>query len=113
MVEEGHAPPGMSTVVMDSVDECNFPCSVCFQKNVKNEADKYCAICLDYFCVNCVAKTHGIGSALAGHDLLATGKMPPLPTKRCSEHGTKVIDMFCKTHEKVGCSICFILEHSK
>lgn len=110
---EGEESRRMSNVVSDSVNKFILPCSVCIQTNKKGEAERYCTICLDYFCSNCIKKTHGVESELAGHVLIAIGSMPPVPTKRCSEHGTKVIDMYCKTHREIGCSTCFILEHSQ
>jgi hypothetical protein len=34
--------------------------------------------------------------------------MLQVPTERCLKHPAKVVDMYCKTHDDVGCSVCFI-----
>lgn len=104
----------------ESVDKCNFACCVCIKKNVKTEAVKYCSSCLDYFCENCV-KMHDLLPALSGHVIVGKsdikgqntrGNVPSIPTKRCLKHETKIVDMYCKTHDELGCTTCFALQHS-
>ncbi|XP_053386549.1 uncharacterized protein LOC123538638 [Mercenaria mercenaria] len=34
-----------------------------------------------------------------------------MPTERCSVHNGKLIDMFCKDHDKVCCSACVAIKH--
>lgn len=126
MAEDGNVPgrkTNVDEIEKDSVDECYLACCECMKKNIKIEADYYCTVCLDYFCSECVKKTHGKESAGAGHVLFASedfkkqnisqAKLPSIPTKRCSDHATKIIDMYCKTHGEVGCSACFNLKHSR
>lgn len=112
MAEGGTIQKRVPNDFVDSKYECNLPCSSCIQMNVQSEADRYCSDCLDFFCTNCIRKTHGVGSALARHDLVAIGNMPPAPTKKCNEHETMIIDMYCETHNEIGCTKCFILHHS-
>lgn len=102
-------------------DEDNVSlCAVCTEKKRKTEADKFCIGCSDYYCAECI-KLHDVVPALRGHVILgaieykrhrAEGKIPSMPTKRCSKHATKIVDMYCKTHDEVGCTTCFALEHN-
>lgn len=110
-------------------------CSSCIRNNKTSLAEKFCVECQEYFCTLCV-QMHGNFSLLANHSLLeingvivknnntnceeekndsssvtsqplTDSPLLQLPTERCSKHPAKVIDMYCKTHDTVGCSVCF------
>ncbi|XP_060565083.1 uncharacterized protein LOC132724266 [Ruditapes philippinarum] len=93
-------------------------CSPCKRKERNNEADKYCADCHDYYCSYCV-KFHEDIPALSGHKILdkgqindgPTGILPETPTQRCEKHGFKPVDMYCQSHDNVGCSTCITVDH--
>ncbi|XP_045196435.2 uncharacterized protein LOC123551513 [Mercenaria mercenaria] len=97
-------------------------CLPCKRNNNINIADKYCVECQEYFCKTCV-RMHENFSILAQHTLLEitdgteTGReesqkltgstVLQVPTERCLKHPAKSIDMYCRTHDIVGCSVCF------
>lgn len=108
-------------------------CSACAKNGNGNYAEKYCVECQEYFCKACI-QMHGNFSMLSTHSLLVISEIEcdhrtpgdhagdttgapllatpsttllQLPTERCTKHPAKVIDMYCKTHDVVGCSVCF------
>ncbi|XP_060560228.1 uncharacterized protein LOC132720194 [Ruditapes philippinarum] len=93
-------------------------CSPCKRKQRNKEADKYCADCHDYYCSDCV-KFHEDIPALSGHKILdkdqvkdgISGIFPEIPTQSCERHGFKAVDMYCQSHDNVGCSICMAVDH--
>jgi hypothetical protein len=93
-------------------------CSPCKRKERNKEADKYCADCHDYYCSDCV-KFHEDIPALSGHKILDKGQIndgqteifPVTPTQRCEKHGFKPVDMYCQSHDYVGCSKCITVDH--
>ncbi|XP_045180711.2 uncharacterized protein LOC123539992 [Mercenaria mercenaria] len=96
-----------------------FKCTPCAKKNKNREAVKYCVECQGYCCRSCV-DIHEDFPTLEGHELLdksdfkSTGIMsdlPDLPTVRCKIHTVKVMDMYCGTHDVVGCTSCMVLTH--
>lgn len=105
----------------DSLGEFDFSCCACVKKNLKTEADKYCSNCLNYFCNECV-KLHDMWPALSKHVILDKSeigqfqnstKLLQIPTQRCADHRTKIVDMYCKTHDQVGCTTCMALYHDE
>lgn len=105
----------------DSVDECKSPCCVCIKKNIKTVAGKYCSNCSDYFCEDCV-KIHDILPSSYDHVIVDRAETKPtqkaakllqIPTKRCPNHRTKIVDMYCKTHNEVACTTCMALHHNR
>ncbi|XP_060590557.1 uncharacterized protein LOC132745627 isoform X1 [Ruditapes philippinarum] len=93
-------------------------CSMCRNEDRNTEGEKYCVDCHDYFCVSCV-KVHSKVPVLAGHKVLdksqvksGTSKaMPRAPAERCDRHSHKHIDMYCQSHDNVGCSTCMAVDH--
>ncbi|XP_060574766.1 uncharacterized protein LOC132732372 [Ruditapes philippinarum] len=93
-------------------------CSPCKRKERNKEADKYCADCNDYYCSDCV-KFHEDIPALSGHKILDNDQvkdgtsrtLPEIPTQRCERHGFKLVDKYCQSHDKVGCSTCMAIDH--
>lgn len=99
-------------------DLCCTPCS---KKKWNKQAIKYCVICNEYFCNNCV-DSHNSFQALSGHVLVDPQVMKPtssgsrkeyhtVPTELCKRHHLKLVDMYCGNHDTVGCSVCFTLDH--
>jgi tripartite motif-containing protein 2/3 len=97
---------------MASDEFSDFQCFTCTGK----VAVKYCVECQGYCCQSCM-DTHLRFPALKSHTLLdpSTGKVEgsliSLPTQRCSIHSIKLVDMYCKDHDDVGCTTCMALKH--
>lgn len=90
-------------------------CSVCKDQNKSEDAEKFCVECNDFYCSACV-KIHVTVPAMRGHKLVDKKEgnykeCRALPTERCTQHGLKVIDMFCKLHDDVGCHTCMSVDH--
>lgn len=104
-------------------------CVPCGRNNKSNQADKYCVQCQEYFCTRCI-EMHKNFTLLVHHSLIeitARSQIPAsveekestdivgkdgydvlqVPTERCSKHPAKVVDMYCRAHDIVGCSVCF------
>lgn len=104
----------------DSVDELDYLCCVCSKKHIRRQATKYCVNCQDYYCGECV-QVHDVVPSLSEHVVVGESdfsrrasagfKLPSVPTERCNEHTTKLIDMYCKNHDEVGCATCMTLKH--
>ncbi|XP_053394936.1 E3 ubiquitin-protein ligase TRIM33-like [Mercenaria mercenaria] len=93
----------------------NFKYTPCSRINRQRKAVKYCVECQGYCCQSCV-DTHQAFPTLVGHKLLdkSTGlsaDFPVVPTEICSIHKIKILDMYCGTHDVVGCTSCMALEH--
>ncbi|XP_045197353.2 uncharacterized protein LOC123552035 isoform X2 [Mercenaria mercenaria] len=104
---------GGSEVASDEISE--FQCFTCTNKS----AVKYCVECQGNCCQACV-DTHSRFPALKGHTLLDTSScqtpgssatLLAVPTERCSVHTIKLLDMYCKDHDEVGCTTCMALNH--
>lgn len=121
MAEGGNVSGRKGNFENDSFVKCNLPCCVCLKKNIRIEADTYCTNCMDYFCKECV-NMHDLWPALSDHVIVGKmdikqkhteGKLPSIPTNRCSKHETMIVDMYCETHNEVGCTTCFSVEHRR
>ncbi|XP_053397526.1 uncharacterized protein LOC128556416 isoform X2 [Mercenaria mercenaria] len=93
----------------------DFQCLTCTNKT----AVKYCVECQGNCCQVCV-DTHSRFPTLKGHTLLdksncqtpgVPAKLPEVPTERCRIHTIKLLDMYCKDHDEVGCTTCMALDH--
>ncbi|XP_060584074.1 uncharacterized protein LOC132740231 [Ruditapes philippinarum] len=104
------------TMYQDSDIKHDFPCLPCTQEGRNVAAIKYCVECDENLCQKCVGD-HNKFSAMRRHQLLDTVKQPSgkrqeLPSQKCGKHGGKLIDVYCPSHDKVGCSTCMTVEHS-
>ncbi|XP_045184229.2 uncharacterized protein LOC123542430 isoform X1 [Mercenaria mercenaria] len=105
---------------VDTSDEIfDFTCSPCSEQNKNREAVRYCVECQDYYCQSCT-DMHKMFPAMRGHKLLHTADysssshhpgLPPVPTERCNNHKTKLIDMYCWGHDEVCCTSCVAENH--
>lgn len=104
-----------------SDDQVDFLCCVCTKKNKRTEAVKYCVTCEDYYCNECV-QLHEVVPALSGHVLVGKSdfrgkgtrkELPSVPTERCADHPAKIVDMYCETHDHVGCTSCMATKHGE
>lgn len=103
----------------DSENRAVFLCCMCSQTDKRTEAVKYCVTCEYYYCNECLdfhnripisAKHVVVGKS----DFKGNGtrpELPSVPTERCSDHPMKIVDMFCKTHDQVGCATCMAIKH--
>ncbi|KAL4224415.1 hypothetical protein ACF0H5_017867 [Mactra antiquata] len=107
--------------VSKTSEECfDFICTSCDRENKTLEAVRYCVECSGYCCQLCT-DMHKKFPALSNHNLLdvSQGKqagnqqprLPEFPTERCGTHHGKVLDMYCKKHNVVGCSTCISKDH--
>lgn len=122
METEGDVPGKKGKSKEESRDFIDFPCYVCHEKGIRKESVKYCIMCENYCCDECV-KLHDIIPSLAHHVLVDSKddagdvgdsiELPSVPTERCAHHPLKIVDMFCQTHDKVGCATCISTKHDK
>ncbi|KAL4216379.1 interferon-beta production [Mactra antiquata] len=103
-------------------DEFHALCCTRCAKNKRNKPSvKYCTVCSEYFCKDCLIN-HDSFPVMAKHPTVDTytdgqssrttdDKMYAVPTEFCPHHPLKVIDMYCRSENVVGCSVCFNLEH--
>jgi hypothetical protein len=40
-----------------------------------------------------------------------SSNLPTAPTEQCERHKHRHVDMYCETHDVVGCSTCMTLDH--
>lgn len=105
-------------VYTHSEEGAELLCCVCYRKDIRREASNYCVTCEEYYCKTCV-NIHDDVPVLSNHAILqgrdfkgqGGGKLPSIPTERCPDHGTKLIDMYCETHSEVGCTLCMEQKH--
>ena len=98
----------------------NFKCTKCDRKKKGIEAVNFCTNCSEYYCKKCT-DVHEDFFEVGTHNLLdvtsynqATGKQQQnmeFSTEKCKKHPGKVINLFCKQHDEVGCSDCFLDKH--
>ncbi|XP_053387491.1 uncharacterized protein LOC128551108 [Mercenaria mercenaria] len=97
----------------------DFTCSPCAEQNKNREAVRYCVECQDYYCQSCT-DMHKMFPAMRGHKLLNRAdfsssshqqNLPQVPTERCYNHKTKLIDMYCRDHDEVCCTSCVAENH--
>jgi hypothetical protein len=102
-------------IKVKSSDISDFHCFTC----TNEVAVKYCVECQGYCCQSCV-DTHSRFPGLKVHTLLDQSNdtvqgtlitLPTMPTERCATHTIKLVDMYCKDHDEVGCSTCMTLKH--
>lgn len=111
---------GHKSLELSSEETVEYPCSPCAESGRTRQAVKYCVECQDYYCKSCTDSLHNSLPALRKHKLLdqtdfssSSGQqnLPSVPTDRCKIHTTKLIDMYCKDHDEVGCTSCMTLDH--
>ncbi|KAL4216600.1 Tripartite motif containing 42 [Mactra antiquata] len=96
-------------------------CTRCTKEKKNQQSVKYCTVCNEYFCGRCL-KTHNSFSAMRDHVMVdtyidaqssktAVDKLLAVPTELCPHHPMKVIDMYCRSENVVGCNVCFNLNH--
>ncbi|XP_053404033.1 transcription intermediary factor 1-beta-like [Mercenaria mercenaria] len=106
----------IKSLYQGSDDVHDFPCSPCAKEEKNVAAAKHCVECDVNLCTTCL-NHHSKFSVMKGHQLLDKvktpgGQKPELPSQRCDKHGGNVIDVYCPSHDKVGCSTCIAVEHS-
>ncbi|KAL4216603.1 hypothetical protein ACF0H5_024326 [Mactra antiquata] len=121
MAEKGDS-DNLSYSQLHAGDEFHALCCTRCAKDKKNKPSvKYCTVCSEYFCKDCLI-THDSFPVMSKHltvDTYTDGqssrttedKMYAVPTEFCPHHPLKVIDMYCRSENVVGCSVCFNLEH--
>ncbi|XP_045210557.2 tripartite motif-containing protein 66-like [Mercenaria mercenaria] len=94
-----------------------FNCCPCGEKNIK--AEKYCVECQDYYCLPCI-DIRGRFPSMREHKLVDKadfGQSDVMtlslssPTDRCPIHKARLLDMWCKNHDKIVCATCATLKH--
>lgn len=97
----------------------HYQCCFCEGKKVKRNAEYYCESCNVYYCQKCVT-IHDVVPSMSKHVILdkshfesdsGVRRLPSIPTERCADHPTKVVDMFCESHKEVGCETCMVTKH--
>ncbi|KAL4241150.1 hypothetical protein ACF0H5_001928 [Mactra antiquata] len=107
------------SILKTSEETFDFICTSCAEDNLIKEALKYCVECQKYCCKDCLT-SHRRFALLKGHTFLDNSSvklqgqpssLPAFPTKQCSQHIGKIMDMFCKTHDVVCCYVCAAEDH--
>ncbi|KAL4216851.1 Transcription intermediary factor 1-alpha [Mactra antiquata] len=107
------------SILKTSEETFDFICTSCADNNLIKEALKYCVECQKYYCKDCLT-SHQQFALLKGHTFLDNSSvkpqgqpssLPAFPTKQCSQHIGKIMDMFCKTHDVVCCYVCAAEDH--
>ncbi|KAL4228353.1 hypothetical protein ACF0H5_011400 [Mactra antiquata] len=105
------------SILKTSEETFDFICTSCAEDNLIKEALKYCVECQKYCCKDCLTyhKRFALGhSFLDNSSVKLQGQprsLPAFPTKQCSQHIGKIMDMFCKTHDVVCCYVCAAEDH--
>ncbi|XP_060573246.1 uncharacterized protein LOC132731138 [Ruditapes philippinarum] len=90
-----------------------FTCTPCSKDNIREEADKYCRECHEYLCKTCTIY-HGRLNIAQQHKLLdkSDAKQGVVVARtKCHYHADRYIEMYCKTHDMVYCTMCIATEH--
>ncbi|XP_060567659.1 uncharacterized protein LOC132726365 [Ruditapes philippinarum] len=107
---------GRKLTDMGSDEAFEYPCTLCAKDKKNVAASKYCVECDENLCKTCLDH-HSRFPVTKGHQIVEvqslTGKRLELPSQRCEKHGGKVIDEYCQGHDKVGCSTCMNVDHSR
>ncbi|KAL4224226.1 hypothetical protein ACF0H5_017679 [Mactra antiquata] len=107
------------SLLKTSEETFDYICTPCAEDNLIKESLKYCVECQQYCCKDCLTSHRRI-SSLKGHTFLDNSSvktqgqprsLPAFPTKQCSKHLGKIVDMFCKTHDVVCCYVCAAEDH--
>ncbi|KAL4216595.1 hypothetical protein ACF0H5_024318 [Mactra antiquata] len=121
MAEKGDC-DSLSYSQLNAGDEFHALCCTRCAKDRKNKPSvKYCTVCSEYFCKDCL-KNHNSYPVMLKHLTVNTytdgqssrateDKMYAVPTEFCPHHPLKVIEMYCRSENVVGCSVCFNIEH--
>jgi len=120
MAQQTQTSPKKTDKLVNGLPE--LQCDTCRKQSLTQIATKFCEQCRQNLCEKCVG-IHGYFSAMASHRLVniddghvrkstetdeSEPELADLPVERCPKHPEKVIDMFCKYHEVVACSLCFL-----
>ncbi|XP_060551106.1 uncharacterized protein LOC132712708 isoform X2 [Ruditapes philippinarum] len=90
-----------------------FTCTPCSKDNIREEADKYCPECQEYLCKTCT-RYHSRLKASQEHKLLDkndANRVLHVKKTKCQYHADRDIEMYCKTHDMVYCTMCIATEH--
>ncbi|KAL4216266.1 hypothetical protein ACF0H5_023992 [Mactra antiquata] len=107
------------SILKTSEETFDFICTSCAEDNLIKEGLKYCVECQKYCCKDCLTY-HKRFALLKGHSFLDNSSvkpqgqprsLPAFPTKQCSQHIGKIMDMFCKAHDVVCCYVCVAEDH--
>ncbi|KAL4216791.1 hypothetical protein ACF0H5_024512 [Mactra antiquata] len=108
-----------SSLSKTSEETFEYICTACANDDLIKEALKYCVECQQYCCKDCLTSHRRI-SSLQGHSFLDNSSvksqgqprtLPAFPTKQCSKHVGKILDMYCENHDVVCCYACAAEDH--
>ncbi|XP_045199095.2 uncharacterized protein LOC123553451 [Mercenaria mercenaria] len=96
-------------------------CTPCSRERKDVEATNYCPDCDEKLCSMCVAQ-HKKFQILKTHKVLGVHEAPvmeaPVQEKQkladtCEHHASKLIDLYCTSHDEVGCAACIAINHKE
>ncbi|XP_060571863.1 uncharacterized protein LOC132730034 [Ruditapes philippinarum] len=97
----------------DGSDACaENCCTPCGEDNINEEAVKYCPECDEYLCTRCT-RQHTRRNATKTHKLVdkKDAKRSIAVVAKCPHHPERDIEMFCRTHDMVYCTMCIATDH--
>ncbi|XP_060553871.1 uncharacterized protein LOC132714951 [Ruditapes philippinarum] len=103
-----------SSIKDGSDADSEYTCSPCGEDNVREEAVKFCPVCVEHLCTSCT-RHHGRQKATRSHTLLncdasTKGTAVTMITK-CRYHPDRDIEMYCGAHDIVYCMKCILDNH--
>ena len=92
-----------------------YTCNPCSEGGENEEADCFCTICKEFFCVDC-ASVHRRMRLTRNHRLVDTESMSTQPmepanenlSEYCAEHPQELIKYYCPDHKSVHCGDCIV-----
>ena len=98
----------------------NRQCDPCLFDEVKENANSFCVVCVEYLCKGC-ARDHRRSKATRKHKVLIDKEMPDDPKMfqlmkslvSCPDHPEMEVSFKCKTHKKFICTKCLVVTHRR
>ncbi|WAR08930.1 hypothetical protein MAR_018888 [Mya arenaria] len=97
------------------------PCDPCLREKHCVEATNYCPECKERLCAMCTSQ-HKKFQILKTHKVLGVedAPRPEVPksekikcSETCKKHANKMLDLYCRAHDEVGCSACMAVNHKE
>ncbi|XP_061168923.1 transcription intermediary factor 1-beta-like [Saccostrea echinata] len=103
------------TMSVNTVNESNKYCLFCKRDNITALAKHWCKTCAEPICEDC-NRLHRRVPVLQNHKIYCLSDSlkwcePVDVEEQCSVHKGKLVEVFCRDHNKICCSVCFATLH--